>query len=78
VLRPSPARPRLGTHPRAGERPPLDLGADINSIPMNFVERVEILKDGASATYGSDAIGGVVNFITRNEFEAWRRRRSTA
>lgn len=45
------------------------LGADINSIPMNFVERVEILKDGASATYGSDAIGGVVNFITRQEFE---------
>jgi outer membrane receptor protein involved in Fe transport len=45
------------------------LAADINAIPMNFVERVEILKDGASATYGSDAIGGVVNFITRNEFE---------
>jgi outer membrane receptor protein involved in Fe transport len=45
------------------------LGGDINAIPMNFVERVEILKDGASATYGSDAIGGVVNFITRSEFE---------
>lgn len=42
---------------------------DINAIPMNFVERVEILKDGASATYGSDAIGGVVNFITRRDFE---------
>jgi outer membrane receptor protein involved in Fe transport len=45
------------------------LAADINAIPMNFVERVEILKDGASATYGSDAIAGVVNFITRKEFE---------
>lgn len=42
---------------------------DINAIPMNFVERVEILKDGASAIYGSDAIGGVVNFITRKDFE---------
>jgi outer membrane receptor protein involved in Fe transport len=42
---------------------------DINAIPMNFIERVEILKDGASATYGSDAIGGVVNFITKSEFE---------
>ena len=43
--------------------------SDINAIPMNFVERVEILKDGASATYGSDAIGGVVNFITKRDFE---------
>jgi len=42
---------------------------DINAIPMNFIERVEILKDGASATYGSDAIGGVVNFITKDKFE---------
>lgn len=42
---------------------------DINAIPMNFVERVEILKDGASAIYGADAIGGVVNFITRKDFE---------
>jgi len=41
---------------------------DINSIPLAVVERVEVLKDGASAIYGSDAIGGVVNIITRNDF----------
>ncbi|KAF1717238.1 TonB-dependent receptor plug domain-containing protein [Pseudoxanthomonas wuyuanensis] len=42
---------------------------DINSIPMGLIERVEILKDGASAIYGSDAIGGVVNFILRKNFD---------
>ena len=42
---------------------------DINSIPMTLIERVEVLKDGASAIYGSDAIGGVVNFILRRDFE---------
>ena len=38
---------------------------DLNTIPTAAIERVEILKDGASAIYGSDAIGGVVNIITR-------------
>jgi iron complex outermembrane receptor protein len=38
---------------------------DLNSIPSAAIERVEVLKDGASAVYGSDAIGGVVNIITR-------------
>ena len=42
---------------------------DVNSIPMAAIERVEVLKDGASAIYGSDAIGGVVNFILRKDFE---------
>ena len=41
---------------------------DLNSIPMAAVERVEILKDGASAIYGTDAIGGVINFILRKDF----------
>jgi iron complex outermembrane recepter protein len=41
---------------------------DLNSIPLAAIERVEILSDGASAVYGSDAIGGVVNFITRKNF----------
>jgi iron complex outermembrane receptor protein len=41
---------------------------DINSIPMAAIERVEVLKDGASAVYGSDAIAGVVNFIMRKDF----------
>ncbi|MES2032648.1 MAG: TonB-dependent receptor [Pseudomonadota bacterium] len=42
---------------------------DTNMIPQAAIGRVEILKDGAAATYGSDAIGGVVNFITRKNFE---------
>ena len=42
---------------------------DINSIPLAAIERVEVLKDGASAIYGSDAIAGVVNFILRKDFE---------
>jgi outer membrane receptor protein involved in Fe transport len=42
---------------------------DVNSIPVNMIERVEVLKQGAGAIYGSDAIGGVVNFITRDSFE---------
>jgi outer membrane receptor protein involved in Fe transport len=42
---------------------------DINMLPGIAVERIEILKDGAAATYGSDAVAGVANFITRTEFE---------
>lgn len=42
---------------------------DLNSIPFEAVDRVEVLQDGASAIYGSDAIAGVVNIIMRREFE---------
>ena len=42
---------------------------DLNSIPFEAVERVEVLQDGASAIYGSDAIAGVVNIIMRRDFE---------
>jgi iron complex outermembrane receptor protein len=42
---------------------------DLNSIPFSVVERVEVLKDGASSTYGADAIGGVVNVILRKQFK---------
>lgn len=42
---------------------------DISAIPIAAIERVEILKDGASAIYGSDAIAGVVNFILRDDFQ---------
>ena len=42
---------------------------DVNLIPQAAIGRVEILKDGAAATYGSDAIAGVVNFITRDRQE---------
>jgi iron complex outermembrane recepter protein len=41
---------------------------DVNQIPFAAIERVEVLKDGASAIYGTDAIGGVINFITRTDF----------
>ena len=42
---------------------------DISAIPVAAIERVEILKDGASAVYGSDAIAGVVNFILRSDYQ---------
>ncbi len=43
--------------------------ADISTIPASAVERIEVLKDGASSIYGSDAIAGVINVITRQNFE---------
>jgi iron complex outermembrane recepter protein len=42
---------------------------DLNTIPIAVVERIEVLKDGASAIYGSDAIAGVINIITRTNFD---------
>ncbi len=42
---------------------------DLNNIPTAIIERVEVLKDGASAIYGSDAIAGVVNIITRKDYD---------
>ena len=44
-------------------------GTDLNAIPLAAVERIEILSDGASAVYGSDAIGGVVNIILRKDYD---------
>jgi iron complex outermembrane receptor protein len=44
-------------------------GVDLNNIPAGAIARVEILKDGASAIYGTDAIGGVINFITRKDYQ---------
>jgi iron complex outermembrane recepter protein len=46
-----------------------DVFVDLNSIPSSAVERIEVLQDGASAIYGSDAIGGVVNIILRKDFK---------
>lgn len=58
---------------RAGLAPVSDdtgqLFTDVNAFPVNFIERVEVLTDGASATYGSEAVAGVVNIITRSRFE---------
>lgn len=45
------------------------LSANINQIPLGAIERVEVLRDGASATYGSDAVAGVVNTILKKNYE---------
>jgi iron complex outermembrane receptor protein len=42
---------------------------DLNSIPFSLIDRIEVLKDGASSTYGADAIGGVVNLILKKQFK---------
>jgi iron complex outermembrane receptor protein len=54
---------RVATHGLAGQV------VDLNSIPFAAIDRVEVLRDGASAVYGTDAIGGVINFITRTEYQ---------
>jgi iron complex outermembrane recepter protein len=46
-----------------------EAGVDLNNIPAGAIQRVEVLKDGASAIYGTDAIGGVINFITRRDYQ---------
>lgn len=46
-----------------------DTFVDLNALPLSAVERVEVLKDGASAAYGSDAIAGVVNIILRRDYQ---------
>jgi iron complex outermembrane receptor protein len=50
--------------------------ADVSLIPASALERVEVLTDGASAVYGSDAVGGVVNFVLRDDFEGSETRAS--
>jgi iron complex outermembrane receptor protein len=53
---------RLGNYAFDGE------SVDLNSIPLSAIERVEVLRDGASAIYGTDAIAGVINFILRRDY----------
>lgn len=53
---------------RAPVAPNVGSAQDLNTVPLAAVERIEILSDGASAVYGSDAIGGVINIITRKDF----------
>lgn len=53
---------------RMVNNPYLAAAVDLNSLPFGAVERIEVLTDGASAIYGSDAIAGVINFITRKEY----------
>lgn len=52
-------------------RDSLGLGVDMQSFPINMIQNVEVLQDGASAVYGSDAIAGVVNIITRKDFDGF-------
>lgn len=54
---------------RAPTTPILGSGQNLNAIPMAAVERIEMLSDGASSIYGSDAIGGVINIITRKDYD---------
>jgi len=46
-------------------------GVDLNTLPIAALDRIEVLTDGASSTYGTDAIAGVVNFITRKEYKGF-------
>ncbi|MGI5309429.1 TonB-dependent receptor domain-containing protein [Rheinheimera sp. WS51] len=48
---------------------PGSMAVDLNTIPAQFIERIEIMTGGASAVYGSDAVAGVVNIILKKEFE---------
>ena len=45
------------------------LNPDMNLVPQNMVQRIDVLAEGASTTYGSDAVGGVVNIILRHDFD---------
>ena len=44
-------------------------GTDMNAIPMGAIKRIEVLRDGASAQYGSDAVAGVINVILKDDYE---------
>jgi iron complex outermembrane receptor protein len=55
----------------SGVSPSVGYGVDLNAIPVSMIERIEVLTGGASAVYGSDAISGVVNIVTRTDFEGF-------
>jgi len=54
---------------RLSNSPAVGVAIDTNLLPVAAIGRLEVLKDGAAATYGSDAIGGVVNFITKDRLD---------
>jgi iron complex outermembrane receptor protein len=54
---------RVSTYGKSGN------AVDLNSIPLAAIDRIEILKDGASAIYGTDAVGGVINFILKTNYQ---------
>jgi outer membrane receptor protein involved in Fe transport len=57
---------------RLGAGDPTDIAADLNFIPGSLIKRIDVLTGGASATYGSDALGGVVNFVMNTDFEGFQ------
>jgi outer membrane receptor protein involved in Fe transport len=57
---------------RMGFGDPFQLAPDVNQVPSALIERVEVLTGGASSTYGSDAVSGVVNFIMKRDFEGFQ------
>src|SRR5204863_3836369 len=57
-----------GKRVSSGGTPTDSVTVDVNQIPASAIERVEVLKEGASAIYGSDAIAGVINFILRKDY----------
>jgi iron complex outermembrane recepter protein len=63
---------------RAPRSPQIGGPNDLNLVPLAAVERIEILSDGASAIYGADAIGGVINIITRRDYEGVQFRYGTS
>ncbi len=54
---------------RVVSNPFSSVAVDLNTLPMAALDRIEVLSDGASSTYGTDAIAGVVNFITRKDYQ---------
>ena len=53
----------------SGVSPSVGYAVDLNAIPAAMIERIEILKSASSAIYGTDAVAGVINIITRKDFE---------
>jgi iron complex outermembrane receptor protein len=60
---------RIAPYALSNTSSPSAAGADLNAIPLSAIERIEVLKDGASAVYGADAVGGVINFILRKDYQ---------
>ncbi|WBO22390.1 TonB-dependent receptor domain-containing protein [Sphingomonas abietis] len=57
---------------RLGAGDPTDIASDLNFIPGSLIKRIDVLTGGASATYGSDALAGVVNFVLNTDFEGFQ------
>ena len=51
---------------------------NLNMLPLETIDRIEIIPDGASAVYGSDAVAGVINVILKDEYEGFRFKTLTA